>query len=341
MVASYFKTHLINGKRHMNKLSQLLILSLAGLAAAPASGQIFINGRPAGGDTTAARKKAFERELATKIGDMKRACELSDAQVKKLQLAAKGAVASSMTKFKAQQKKMRERMRGMRVGGPGVLIEEAEDDDDEDAAEGEEADADEDEELVEGNFAVAVNAVNMIGGGRSSQISVATEPRWTMAISSVLTSEQKAAYEKAVKEREAFVRKTAVASFVARVDLKLLLSAEQRQKLTAVIDRNFGKQLGQKVAQQNQRQGMFFFTETTTRFNGKPPISHDELKPLLSEAQLGEWKSSFEAELDRLRRTGFNAVGGVGNNVIFEAIEMAAPLAPAVQIDGADEGDGK
>ena len=76
----------------MNKLSQLLIPCLVTLVATPAFGQVFFGGRPNRGDATATQKKAFERELATKIGDMKRACKLSDTQVRKLELAAKGAV---------------------------------------------------------------------------------------------------------------------------------------------------------------------------------------------------------------------------------------------------------
>lgn len=319
----------------MNKLSQLLILSLATAIASPASGQVFFGGRPDRGATTAKQKKAFERELATKIGDMKRACKLSDVQVKKLQLAAKGAVVSSMEKFKAEQKKMRQQMRAMGANIPGFEIEEEEDadegDGEDDDAGGEDDEAGAEDENVDGPIEVALNAINIVGGPRSNNVSVSDEARWRKAVSSVLTSEQKAAYDKAVKEREAFVRKTAVASFVARVDLKLLLSAEQRQKLTGLIDKNFGKQLAKKVGQ--SAQNVFFINRAGGR--AAPPISHKELKPLLSEAQLGEWQSSFEPELNRLKGGGFGGGGGVFRNVVIDPIELAVP--DAIQIERDDK----
>ena len=318
----------------MHRLSQLFVVAIMFATAMPAFGQVFIGGRGNPANATATQKKRFERELATKIGDMKRACKLSEVQVKKLQLAAKGAVVSGMEKFKAQQKKMRNQMRAIGLNAPGVQIEEVEEDDvDEDAAAADE-DAADAELAVAGDFAVAFNALNVPAGGR--RILAANEARWKKAVASVLTSEQKAAYDKALKQREAFVRKAAVNSFVARADLKLLLSPEQRTKLAVIVDEKFGKQLASQVNGPNQA----FFFVTRAGANGKPPISHEQLKPVLSEAQLGEWKTSFEPELARMLPMAVNGAGAGFQNIIINAIEAPVFPAPAIRIEGgAGDGD--
>ena len=132
----------------MNLFTRFLIASLAvGCAHSAAAQQVFFSDGARPADQNAAQKKAFERELSFLIGDMQRTCKLSEAQVKKLQIASKGAVASAMEKFEKQQKQVRQRMRQAGVNLPGLNI------DDEDEADDEEDEADDGAEESEDDSA--------------------------------------------------------------------------------------------------------------------------------------------------------------------------------------------
>ena len=329
----------------MNLFTRFLIASLAvGCAHSAAAQQVFFGDGARPADQNAAQKKAFERELSFLIGDMQRTCKLSEAQVKKLQIASKGAVASAMEKFEKQQKQVRQRMRQAGVNLPGLNIdEEDEADDEEDEADDEEDEADDgaeeseddegQDEAIQGALpqAVAVNIANMLGvpGNNVSGGSVTKEPRWVKSVEKVVTKEQRETYVAKVKERAAFARKAAVAAFIARVDVKLLLSPDQRQKLTALVDDDFGKLMGERISQRSGQR--IFFMGGGERQTA--PIAHEELKPLFSEAQFAEWKQTFENELNQLKpqRGGFG--GGFGNVII-----RGAPAVQEIRIE-ADGGD--
>lgn len=315
----------------MNLFTRFLVASLAVACADHANAQqvFFDNGAGApfaSPNQTAAQKKAFERELAFLIGDMERTCKLSETQVKKLQLASKGAVASAMEKFEKQQKQMRARFRqaGMNLP-PGAEDEEDDKDDADDELEKEER-----PEAVAGP-AFAMNMINLVGGSPSNNGGgVAKEVRWVKAVEKVVTKEQREQYDAAVKARAAFARKSAVAAFIAKVDLKLLLSPDQRTKLTALVDEEFGKEMAKRVGQSTG--GMFFFGGQQGRATA--PIAHEELKPLLSEAQFAEWKQTFEKELNQLKpQRGFG--GGFGNVII----RGAAPAVQEIRIEAGGDGN--
>ena len=316
----------------MNLFTRFLIASLAvGCAHSAAAQQVFFGDGARPADQNAAQKKAFERELSFLIGDMQRTCKLSEAQVKKLQIASKGAVASAMEKFEKQQKQVRQRMRQAGVNLPGLNIDE--EDEADDGAEESEDDEGQDE-AIQGALpqAVAVNIANMLGvpGNNVSGGSVTKEPRWVKSVEKVVTKEQRETYVAKVKERAAFARKAAVAAFIARVDVKLLLSPDQRQKLTALVDDDFGKLMGERISQRSGGQRIFFMGGGERQ---TAPIAHEELKPLFSEAQFAEWKQTFENELNQFKpqRGGFG--GGFGNVII-----RGAPAVQEIRIE-ADGGD--
>lgn len=314
----------------MNLFTRFLVASIAVVCADNANAQqVFFNnaaGPPlASPNQTAAQKKAFERELAFLVGDMQRTCELSEAQVKKLQLASKGAVASAMEKFEKQQKQMRVRLRQAGVNLPPGA--------DENAGNAEDADKEE-EEVLEPPAFDPVNVLNLVangvGGPAGRSGGVAKEVRWVKAVEKVVTKEQREQYAAAVKARAAFARKSAVAAFIAKVDLKLLLSPDQRTKLTALVDEEFGKEMAKRVGQNTG--GMFFFGGQQGRATA--PIAHEELKPLLSEAQFAEWKQTFEKELNQLKpQRGFG--GGFGNVII----RGAAPAVQEIRIEAGGDGN--
>jgi hypothetical protein len=311
-------------------LSFLLLTAFA----IPASGQIFVQnmngGNPA--NQTASQKKRLEREIAFLIGDMKRICKLTEQQERKLKLAGKGAVASAMEKFEKQQKQMRQAMQRAGVALPFPAGNDATDDDEEQEEERVEGEL-EIEDVIEAPgpaaFAGMINVMNLqLGpGGTTTRGTVTTEARWTKAIETIVSTEQRAAYAAAVKERAAFARKSAVAAFIAKVDQKLLLSKDQRTKLTTMVDDNFGKELAARVGQDNQGTRWFAAVGGVRQ---TPPIAYQELKPLLSEPQLAEWKASFESELRRLQ-PGMGAAGGFGG--VGNIRINAAPAGAAIRIE--------
>lgn len=298
-------------------MKSLLSLLLLASLATPASAQVFV--RPGNAtmpvNGTAAQKERLEREIAFLIGDMKRTCELSDAQVRKLQLAGKGAVASAMEKFEEQQKKMRVMMQ--QLGGPFAVPEPAGQDEDEEE-EKEDADVEEagnedgeNEIRVAGGLAQALN-LTTLGTPGQTNTSPTKEPRWAKAVQSVVSKEQREKYAETVKQRAAFIRKSAVSVFIAKVDQKLLLSKDQREKLTTLVDEGFGKEFAARVSQ--NQSGMLWVQNAA---GGKPPIAHDKLKKFFSSQQLSEWKASFEHELNRLKP---NRGGGAFGNVIINGV---------------------
>lgn len=310
-------------------ISRLVILGV--LAATPisaASGQVFFGDAPAGRvDQTARFKKSLERQIAFLIEDMTRTCNLSETQVRALQVGGKGAIASAIEKFEKRQKAMQQAMPQLRFGAPGGAAQEETGDEGEEA-EGEETEVEEDKDaepeellLEDVQVAVAGNLINLGGfpnGG--PQGSVTNEPRWINAIKTIVSKEQKEKYDDAVKKRQAFIRKTAVAAFVAKVDQKLLLSPDQRKKLTDLVDEEFGGKLVRTVGQRN---GGFAWFGGNARATA--PIDRKELGSFLSKPQLEEWKETFENELNQL-----NGAGMVGGGVFIN--RAAAPI--RVQING-------
>ncbi len=318
----------------MKTLAQLLVVALTVLPVF-AHGQqqvireVVINGAmPRAVDQTAQRKQAFERELLLLVGDMQRTCELNEVQVKKLTLASKGAVAAALEKYNKQQKQMRAQMGGFAVPQLAGGEEEEEDDADDDELEEEEEVA-----LARPAVAIAGNFVNLVGGGGmfNANSNVAKEPRWVNAVEKVLTEEQQKKYAAVVKERVAAVRKAAVGAFIAKVDAKLLLSAEQRTKLLTLVDKGFGSEMAKRLGQTSR--GVFFFGggDPVT-----PPIAHAELKKFLSDVQLSGWQASFEQELRQLNPQGIRGGAFGRGNFILRAPAVIPPVA-VPQVDPGDD----
>ena len=254
-------------------------------------------------DPAVAMKKHYERKIALLISDMKRTCELSEFQVRRLQLAGKGAIAASMKKIEEQVERNRQAIGQWKPFngldefdelGEGQIEGFDEGKEEEEVKDEAVKDTDDGEANDEEVAPVQLRAISVPFTRPSAVSKPTTELRWTKAVESVLTKKQNEKYAAVVKERAAFARKSAVAMFIAKVDRKLQLSSEQRRKLTTLIDDNFGEKLAERVGNRSS-------IWTTFGPAQPPPIDHAELKRLFSEPQLTTWKANFESELNQLK----------------------------------------
>ena len=124
----------------------------------------------------ALKEQAFEREMTVLIDDMQRVCDLSDEQVRKLKLAAKGAVKMAMASYR---KKML------------PVLEADEDEPNEVADEQEEVEIAIDVAEVDLGFdAIAINDL-VLGGLRGAQsISPVKQPLWKATVRKALTKDR-------------------------------------------------------------------------------------------------------------------------------------------------------
>lgn len=122
---------------------------------------------------------------------------------------------------------------------------------------------------------------------------VDSEEIWTKTLDKILDEEQGEKYRKWQDERLQFQRRALVDQFVAEIDQSLFLSGEQREKMSAVIEKNFGDRF---VADANSgririRRGQIQST---------PDPRYVELvQEFLNENQLEEWKQTIEPILQR------------------------------------------
>jgi hypothetical protein len=312
-----------------HKLRLVLVL-LTACCGSVFGQQVFFSNGAAPRNSGKSQKAAFERQLSVLIGDMKRTCELSEVQVRKLKLAAKGAVASAMEKFEKRQRRQRQALARAGVNLPRLLEPEEEEEAPEDEDEEQEADgpnlAIEMQNGVAEIVIAAPNAINLVAGqpvrSGSSSSAITNEPRWKVAVKNVVSAEQRQKYATVVNQRKAYARKANVSSFIAKVDHVLLLSTEQRSKLTTLVDDEFGAKFAAQVTSRNS-----FWTAFGSPAKATPPLSHEELKSFLDDAQFTEWKQRFEQELNQLKQR--NAAVGLNGFA-----PVAAPAAvPAIRIE--------
>ena len=224
-----------------------------------------------------AKRNGAVSRLQTRIADIHRAAELTEEQLKKLEIAAKGAVKAYMKK------------------ATKVIVDQAkamgfEFDPDAEPKEDDENADDQPADLL-GAPVMAMNWMGQFPGSVST--TVEKEKRWTTSVEKVLSEEQSEKFEKLVAERIAFRRQSAVNHFISRVDQKLLLSAKQRKELGSMIDEKYGSELARKIEQPNN---MFF------AFGGvpQPDVDTTEVDGILSESQIELWKTGFSGELAQL-----------------------------------------
>ena len=204
--------------------------------------------------------------LGQLAGDYAKHCELSDKQLEKLRLAAKGAT----LKFVASERKKHvatlERYQQMAGADPEA------------------------QQPATKNLAFYLQT--------QDASSVIKQDLWTSVLKTVVSEKQRDEYEQAIAKREKFIRKAAVDSFLAKVELGLFLSEKQRDEMRPLIDETLGDFLAKYLKLENQMR--------ITRSFGPPKnIKNspyvEKFKDVLTAEQLEQWKRKYEPLLDSLK----------------------------------------
>ena len=279
----------------------------------------------------AAQSAAASLRLSSRIADINRACDLSESQLKKLEIAAKGAVKASMKEAKS---KMVEQAKMM-----GVDFDPDADDQD---ADDQEADDQEAEEAEEG--APAVMAANVIRrvviNGRPANPNNSAEDQklWKSSVKKVLNDEQAKQWEKWLEDREAYQTQIAVGSFVAQADRRLLLSGEQRERLAAHLGQKHGELFRKRAARQGGQFAALPVFIGNRMNNAADNEDNDEVDPvvekILGKNQLKLWMKEFAPKL--IDNGGAVRVGGAFN---FNVNGAALNIVERVEVQEADEED--
>lgn len=224
------------------------------------------------------KKAEAENRMASLLADIDRACDLSDAQLKKLTVASKGAVKSYMA---AATKNV--------VSSTKQAGFKFDPDNPPDANEEEE-----NEKFVPGRNFVMLD-LNPDAKNKDAEY----QTIWTSTIKKTLSEQQTKKLDSWLDQRKSFIRNSAVDNFIAKVDLKLLLSRDQREKLTVWVDKNHGQQLAERIASPPvQNQGVIFLGQGQAIIQPDATI-HLEVAAILSDSQQNQWLRSFQPELDR------------------------------------------
>ncbi|MEM7454105.1 MAG: hypothetical protein AAF456_07090 [Planctomycetota bacterium] len=275
-------------------------------------------------------RESLQRSININIADINRACDLSEEQLKKLEVAGKGAIVKALEIEQEQREQMQAQMGGINiqwaapangaaivVNGNGFVIEEdipvleegefevAEDDEAADGAD--ELGIEEGQvelELVENGIAGAFveNFAPVFGFGNELISGVRPEHQeiWTNALDRTLTEEQKTAYQNHLDQRTQFQREAAVAQFMYRVDAKLMLSTEQREQLSGVVLEHYGDQLRSQM-EMNNPMNMNMINVNFMQFNNDveqvDEAFVETVESILNEDQSAIWMQQFELEL--------------------------------------------
>jgi hypothetical protein len=191
-----------------------------------------------------------QRYMSMTIGSMQQVCELSDAQQKKLELAAKGAVEKSLTKFQQQwravyiqqQKLQAQRQAGVRAAFPRI------------------------------------GAAPQAGGQMAAK-----EKIWTTTLKQTLTADQRKAWEQEVTKNAAFQRKVMIDLSLSMIGIQVHLVSEQREALAPLIE----KQLVGDVSQGNFNVYTKVTREILPKLSQLP---EEQIAKILNESQLSAWK---------------------------------------------------
>lgn len=238
------------------------------------------------------KKKAAENRIAMRLADIDSACQLTDAQQKKLIVASKGAVKSFMTKATAETKKAARQI-GFKFEPDNPPKVPEEDDDDK-------------------NLAIGQIFIEREVANDASVLKVENEKIWRMTIKKILNEDQKKRLQPWTEERAIARQKAAVGNFIARVDLKLLLSPEQREKLTEWIDKKYGERLAANIDNGTHLE-VRGFVQLNQNQDFPPAVLNKTVAKILSRPQRDVWSMTFQKELNRLKPVVEAEAAGVFN----------------------------
>ncbi len=229
------------------------------------------------------RKSAAKNRMDCILAEINSVCKLSVDQRTKLTVASKGAMVSNVEQDLAALVKASKSF-GFEFD-PDNPPEVPEEED------GEELD----NEFVQVRRGMQVFDFSTFSGEIDSQ------KTWISAVEKTLTPQQLEDWATWQKRRLEQNRKAAVEVFVAKIDLKLLLSPDQRSQMTRWIDQEFGTQLVKQLQVSTRRNNYIRLTEimpSDSELAGKsvPP----ELEVFLTVPQQRIWNEEFQEELRQL-----------------------------------------
>ena len=269
-------------------------------------------------------RTSLQLYLAIRIEEMKRACQLTEQQAKKLEVAAKGAVEQVMQKRRNEQQNQVQPFRA-RFGAPAraIAVEQrlmkAAGARAKKAAEKAKRAV---EELAKRAAVAAKQAVEKVAKKafiapdppealmpiparaawmRPMQVwqmdaqgfaSVAKEPVWTKTVETLLTEKQKNALGAATAQRAAFQHEAAVNQIVATLDRELLLGAAQREAFTALVREAIGKpNADRRLDGKWLPPGFVLQMRNPQVMNVVRGVAWEKVEGILNRAQLARWKA--------------------------------------------------
>jgi len=287
------------------------------------------------------QKRLLTQQMDSRVDEVVRICELEPRQKKKLQIAAKGAVAKSLEYYAKYMESVYARQFNRKVRGRLVEVEErlgiAK------AVEAKKAAKDREAAKKAAKNKAKVKKKAKKRNKRKKVADPAQVVRrllralpykrpipweekiWLKALSKTLNEKQNAAFDKHVKLRRAFNRRAGISTFISQIDRQLFLSADQRESLKKIVDEVYGKQL--ETAALNQiyaTRGWAGLAANGRRRTKLMPQA--KLKKVLSKSQLAIWNGQLRNAGAFGRMGLFGAFGGgaLGLPQVIEAI--AAPI---------------
>lgn len=273
------------------QISLVLLSVFVALVMSPmACGQILLER----GENVAARarleleeqKRMATRRMKMVISEIDRACELTDAQVKKLEIAVSGTVSNFVRSKLIEREKQWEAL-GFPIPSSG---------DDEETRVGGTETEEESKEAAPNRIMIGA-----FGQAYDDYPKIEEVELWKNTVAKVLTDEQIEKLEATTKRRQADSRRAAVERFIANVDRKLILSSAQRSKIFELVDKDFGNKLlatelhGPDMMEINMFMGLGERPDANSA-----PIDRQVIGAILSERQMEEWTHSIELQLNQL-----------------------------------------
>lgn len=214
----------------------------------------------------------MELTMRMEIDAIQRVTGISDAAVKKLEVASKAAIQSLSKKQQASF----QGFPGLKPAKPDSAATELSDE------EAEQKNKPADNPANNGPFPPPLNIF------ASSPEAVKKEEIWAKTLANVLNQEQSANYKKFLEARQAHVRRQAVRNYVEQMDTYLMLTDGQRESLTQIVDQKMGEDLAKQ--QVVNRAGMGGAMVIMIAGANLKSLKSDDLSDVLSPVQLAEFK---------------------------------------------------
>jgi hypothetical protein len=212
-----------------------------------------------------------QQYMSMRISCMQQVCTLSETQQKKLELAAKGAVEKSLTKFQQQMREMliqQQQLLARRQAGLRVA------------------------------FAVKRPTMNY-GGGAALK-----EKVWTTTVEQTLDSDQLKAWRDELSKQAAFERKLLIDLSLSMISAQVHLVSKQRDAFAPIIE----KQLTEKILAPSSTNA---YSKVSRDILPKlAQLPEAQIAKVLTESQLQAWKN-YMGRFGVRNAAGAQAIGGL------------------------------